>query len=125
MFKIAILQAVLFFGCSICLCTARLPDLDVYPWGNHNFDDYNENLLETLREKVHLNVWETTISSFDPPISKNEWIIMNSEANPFVLKDIVTTNSLAMLSIGEISELLQKNCAILVHGFWSYQWCHT
>ena len=36
--------------------------LDIYPWGDYDFEDYAEDALERLRSKVGLQVLESTLS---------------------------------------------------------------
>lgn len=101
---------------------------DLYPWGKYDFKETSDDLLDMLRESEHLKVWESTLAS-TLPNTNDKLLLKNSEGNTFQLnrKPTITPGALALTHATDeetLSATLKKNCAMLVDGFWSYEWCH-
>ena len=104
--------------------------LDMYPWGNYDFEDYTENLLERMRTYVHLDVWGNTIDNSMLP--SDYMLLKNSDGNTFQLavkdESIVNTARDPLPDPNEFTAImnkLQESCAIYLDGYWSYEWCPT
>lgn len=101
---------------------------DMYPWGKYDFKEYSADLLDGMREYEHLKVWDSTL--LNNLNSDNSLLIKNSEGNTFELKvqafgkELSAAVQVQMTDLSAISATLQSNCALLVDGYWSYEWCH-
>ena len=101
---------------------------DMYPWGKYDFKEYSADLLDGMREYEHLKVWDSTLSRVFSDGSES-LLIKNSEGNTYELKakavgKALTTATAQMNDMSAISAALQANCALLIDGYWSYEWCH-
>jgi len=110
---------------------------DLYPWGNYDFNDYNEKVLDNLREYEHLNVWESTLLGDMKPLLVDSATgiiptVKNDDGNTFQLnmKEIAQTDPAIDISfqkkntLSYLSGMMREKCAVLIDGYWSYEWCH-
>jgi hypothetical protein len=117
----------ILLGVVSCLVTNAL---DLYPWGKYDFKEHSADLLDAMREYEHLKVWDSTISKSLQPERADKLVLKNSEGNAFELK-IKEENAApafdkhpARNNLTQIVAALQENCAVLIDGYWSYEWCH-
>jgi hypothetical protein len=105
---------------------------DLYPWGQYNFQEHTEDLLDGMREHEHLTAWDSTIERALISNKDDTLILRNMESNVFELrvKDATDIMEAAMKKhparndLQQISAVLASNCAMLIDGYWSYEYCH-
>ena len=110
----------------LCIWTAVA--LDIYPWGKYDFKEHSEQLLDGMRNYEHLKVWESTIT---PNFGESDTMLLkNNEGNTFQLnvkdsrKKEKQESGFDRTNFSQLMTALQDNCAMLIDGYWSYEWCH-
>jgi hypothetical protein len=115
----------------LALCSfASVVAFDLYPWGNYNFKEHTDDMLEGLRENEHLKVWDSTIER-SMLNAEGRLTLANTDGFTFELK-VQDPNAPkndsrihpARNSIDELTEAMAGTCAMLIDGYWSYEYCH-
>lgn len=105
--------------------------LDLYPWGKYDFKEHAVDVLEGLREFEHLKVWDSTIER-NLLQTKDGLTLTNTDGYTFELK-VKDPNAPskegqrlhpARNNLEELTKALTATCAILVDGYWNYEYCH-
>ena len=120
-----------------CLCVISVAitvatALDLYPWGKFDFNEHAADVLNRLREHEHLSVWDSTISKSLLSSQVERLSLKNVEGNTFELNAQPTTTPIdpadaikekARYDVQIFLEELSESCAMIIDGYWSYEYC--
>lgn len=117
----------------VAVCVGFGAGLDLYPWGKFDFEEHAADVLDRLRENEQLLVWDSTLSKSLLSPQAERLALRNIEGNTFELSaaavataplDLEDSNKeLARFDFQIFANELSGACAMLIDGYWSYEFC--
>ena len=102
--------------------------LDIYPWGDADFDERVDDLLDSMRKNTHLSVY-TDILEKTPLTDGGHLLIKNLEGNTFsaslLSSDVPHSEYESLIrNAPALANILNEHCTVMAANYWNYEWCH-
>lgn len=115
--------------------------IDVYPWGTKDYYDRSDEILDTLRKNMVLDIVGDSIripflsgkDRNEEQIYDGEMHVKNQQGTEFVAslssskkeneKKKLEADAL-LVNAGHLAKKFDGLCSVLPIDYWNYEWCH-